>query len=202
MDRIGTRLPKAAHQSHPWRIRDIAPDFSLEDVWALPVCGGAEDFDRLVELIASGDPINAQSLLTRSLFRVRFLVGGWLGWDDSAGKLLIPGTNEASLTERLPDDLRNTAADLEFGSLPFTPLYRTDVEFAAELSNKTVHGVTHLAWVEQGEDRYRGQMAVYVKPRGRLGTAYMAFIRPFRHWVVYPALMRQIEQAWETRVAR
>jgi hypothetical protein len=41
-------------------------------------------------------------------------------------------------------------------------------------------------------------MAVYVKPRGRFGRPYMAFIAPFRHWVVYPALLRQIERAWTT----
>ena len=29
----------------------------------------------------------------------------------------------------------------------------------------------HLGWVDQGEGRYQGQMAVYVKPRGRLGEA-------------------------------
>ena len=54
----------------------------------------------------------------------------------------------------------------------------------------------HLAWVDQGDGRYQGQMAVYVKPRGRLGKGYMALIKPFRHWIVYPALMRQIERAW------
>jgi len=64
----------------------------------------------------------------------------------AAGELPIPGEHEASLAGRLPDDLRNTAADLRFASLPFTALYRTDVEFAAELSNRTVHGVMHLAW--------------------------------------------------------
>ena len=116
--------------------------------------------------------------------------------DDAAGRLPIPGTSETSLTDRLPDDLRNTAADLDFDSLPFAPLYRTDVEFAAELSNQTVHGVMHLAWVDQGEGRYQGQMAVYVKPRGRLGKGYMELIKPFRHWIVYPALMRQIERTW------
>ena len=57
---------------------------------------------------------------------------------------------------------------MDFGSLPFVPLYRTDDEFAAEISNQTVHGVMHLAWVDQGEGRYQGQMAVYVKPRGAL----------------------------------
>jgi hypothetical protein len=29
----------------------------------------------------------------------------------------------------------------------------------------------------------------------------MAFIAPFRHWVVYPALLRQIERAWQARGA-
>jgi hypothetical protein len=32
-------------------------------------------------------------------------------------------------------------------------------------------------------------MAVYVKPNGLLGTAYMAAIKPFRYMIVYPALM-------------
>ena len=45
-------------------------------------------------------------------------------------------------------------------------------------------------------------MGVYVKPRGRFGVAYMAAIAPFRHRVVYPALMREIEQGWNARTAR
>ncbi|MCC2627248.1 MAG: hypothetical protein K0S14_898, partial [Thermomicrobiales bacterium] len=77
-----------------------------------------------------------------------------------------------------------------------------DVEFAAELSNRTVHDVMHLAWVDQGEGRYQGQIAVYVKPRGLLGKAYMGLIKPFRYWVVYPAMMREIERAWKRRVPR
>ena len=204
------RLPSATHESRPWRIREIAPDFTVEDVWALPVSGGAEDFPALLELMTSGDPASSGSLAARFLWRARDRLGSWFGLgrvvapadggrDDAAGRLPIPGTSETSLASRLPDDLRGTAADLEFGSLPFTPLYRTDVEFAAELSNQTVHGVMHIAWVDQGDGRYQGQLAVYVKPRGRLGQGYMALIRPFRHRVVYPALMRQIGQAWDKR---
>jgi hypothetical protein len=45
-------------------------------------------------------------------------------------------------------------------------------------------------------------MAVYVKPRGQLGQAYMAFIKPFRYLIVYPALMRHIERAWTERMTR
>ena len=29
----------------------------------------------------------------------------------------------------------------------------------------------------------------------------MAFIKPFRYWIVYPALMRQIERQWKARQA-
>src|SRR5512133_3195331 len=42
----------------------------------------------------------------------------------------------------------------------FVPLYRTDDEFAAELSNRTIHAVMHLAWAEQASGDYQGQMAV------------------------------------------
>jgi hypothetical protein len=206
----GIRLPNAAHEARLWRIREIAPDFTVEDVWALPAHGGAEDFQALLELMASSDPANADSSAVRALWRLRDRLGSWFslgristpigGGDEVAGKLPIPGTNETSLTDRLPEDLRNTAAELDFGSLPFEPLYLTDVEFAAELSNRTVHAVMHLAWVDQGEGRYQGQMAVYVKPRGLFGKGYMALIKPFRHWIVYPALMRQTERTWNSRV--
>src|SRR5216684_848756 len=91
-------------------------------------------------------PIHGASLATRMLFAARWRLGSWFGWDDAAGQLPIPGKNEVSLTDRLPEDLRGTAADLPLGSR-FAPLYRTDVEAAAELSNQTVHGVMHLAWV-------------------------------------------------------
>lgn len=201
------RIPNAAHESRPWRIRAIVPDFTLEDVWALPAQGGAEDFPALLELMAASDPANADSLPTRLLWRLRDRLGEWfdLGGisapaeDGGEGKLPIPGTSETSLRGRLPEDLRGTAADVDFGSLPFVPLYRTEDEFAAEVSNRTVHGVMHLAWVEQGGDRYQAQMAVYVKPRGRFGRAYMALIKPFRYLIVYPALTRQTERMWDER---
>jgi hypothetical protein len=204
----GSRLPNAAHESRPWRIREIAHDFTLEDVWALPVHGGADDFQALLDQMASFDPTDADSAPARFLWGLRDRLGRWFGLgrisdrvdSDAAARLPIPGTNETSLAGRLPDDLRGTAADVDFSSLPFVPLYRTDVEFAAEVSNQTVHGVLHLAWVDQGNGRYQGQMAVYVKPRGPLGKGYMALIKPFRYWVVYPGLMRQVERAWNTRV--
>ena len=192
------RLPNAVHESRPWRIREIAPDFTLEDAWALPVHGGAGDFPALLDGhdVPRPGPRGVPGD-SRCCSGSAVLLGRWFGWDGGAERP-IPGRDETSLAERLPDDLRGTAAGLKIGS-SFSPLYRTDTEFAAELSNQTVHGVLHLAWVDRGHGRYQGQMAVYVKPRGRLGKQYMAFIAPFRHWVVYPALLRQIERAWQAR---
>ena len=34
------RLPNVAHTSRPWRIHELARDFRVEDVWALPTPGG------------------------------------------------------------------------------------------------------------------------------------------------------------------
>jgi hypothetical protein len=196
------RLPESEHVAGGWRIRAIAPDFRVEDVWALPVYGSAADFGSFLELMTTFDPTVTDSLPARALWVTRDRLGSWL----DLGRISEPPSGGAgagvTLTDRLPDDLRGSAADVEFRRLPFEPLYRTDDEFAAELSNKTVHGVLHLAWVEQDDGRYGGQMAVYVKPRGLFGRGYMALIKPFRLWVVYPALMRQLERAWARRAIR
>jgi len=195
------RLPTAAHEAPPWAIAQIASDFKLLDVWRLPAQGGLDDFDTLLEIMASLDPANRGSRATRALFSLRHRLGRWFGWDDATRRRPIPGCTETTLTARLPEGLRGTATHPDMSSTSFTPLYRTDNEWAAELSNDTVHAVMHLAWIDEGEDRYRGQMGVYVRPRGRFGATYMAVIGPFRHLIVYPALMRQIERAWDARPA-
>jgi hypothetical protein len=195
------RLSNSEHEAHTWRICEVAPDFRLEDVWALPAQGGPDDFATLLEVMASLDPANGESFATRALFSIRYRIGGWFGWDKPGGELPAPDDTETSLSSRLPPDLRNTATGPDLSSYGFVPLYRTDVEWAAELSNQTVHAVMHLAWVDRGAGRYQGQLGVYVKPRGRFGAAYMAAIAPFRHRIVYPALMRQIERAWNARMA-
>ena len=195
------RLPRAEHAGHPWVIARIAPEFELIDAWALPAQGGRDDFGALLEIMAAVDGASAESALTRALFRVRYQLGAWFGWDDAARQLPIPGCTETTLSQRLPVNLRGSATGLDLSPAGFTPLYRTRDEWAAELSNGTVHAVLHLAWVEQGNGRHRGQMGIYVKPRGRLGATYMTLIRPFRHRIVYPALMRQIGRAWQARPA-
>jgi hypothetical protein len=185
-------------------IAEIASDFELLDVWELPVTGEADEFTTFLEGMLSFDPTAVESTPARALFWVRLRVGELLGWDD-AKKRPIPGCSETTLHDRLPDHLRHSADALAVGEElkraagGFAPLYRTDREWAGEISNQTVHGVLHFGWVDQGAGRYRAHLAIYVKPRGTLGALYMKLIEPFRHFVVYPALMRQIGRAWETR---
>jgi hypothetical protein len=199
------RLPNSAHEAHPWVIGQIAPDFKLLDVWALPVEGGRDEFDSFLQTMTSFDPTKSTSAVSRGLFWVRIRLGPLLGWDEVTKKRPIPGCTETTLSDRLPDDLRDSVKSPLIGGAMqrvaggFVPLYLTGEEFAAELSNSTVHGVLHLAWVDQGGGRFRAHMGVYVKPRGRLGEMYMMLIQPFRHLIVYPALMRQIGRAWEAR---
>ena len=191
-------LPETAHTSRPWRIHEIAHDFRLEDVWALPTPGGQDDFHRLVEEFASFDPARAASAPTRLLFALRWKIGELLGLDDEKTGV---GSRVPTLRKRLPADLRDGPAGPESADHPFTPLYLTDDEWALEIANRTVHGVLHLGWVPDGDGRYHGQMAVLVKPNGLLGNAYMLAIAPFRHLIVYPQLLRGIERRWNPATA-
>jgi hypothetical protein len=192
------RLPNSAHTSRPWRIHQIAGDFHLEDVWALPAHGDREDFRLLVTRFAAGDETQSPSRLSRALFALRWKLGELFGLDsDDAGI----GSRVPTLRDRLPEDLRDAPPGPEFTKLPFTSLYLLDDEWAAEIANRTVHGVMHMGWVPDGAGGYRGQMAVLVKPNGLFGRAYMVAIRPFRHLIVYPAMLKQIEREYRAASA-
>ena len=106
------------------------------------------------------------------------------------------GSRVPTLRDRFPADLRGAPSGPDFRALPFSPLYLLHDEWAAEIANRTMHGVMHIGWVPDRAGGYRGQMAVLVKPNGLLGTGYMAMIRPFRHLVVYPLLARETGRAW------
>jgi hypothetical protein len=186
------RLPDSAHSSRPWRIHGIAPEFQLEDVWELPGRGGPDDFPRLIELIASMDPTQGSSRASRALWSVRGRMGELFGWDEAAAGL---GSRVSTLRDRLPPELRETHAP-EFDPLPATSLYLIEDEFAAEIANRTVHGVMHIGRVPDGDGGFRAQMAVLVKPNGLLGSAYLAAIRPFRHRIIYPAMFRDGQDLW------
>ncbi|MGE7388726.1 DUF2867 domain-containing protein [Streptomyces sp. NPDC004126] len=194
------KLPSTAHTSRPWRIHEIAGDFQLEDVWALPTPGGPDDLAWLVAQFAEDrdEASGISSPLYRILFAIRWKLGALLGWDKPGDGV---GGRVDSLRERLPADLAEGLRGPDLEGLPFTSVYLTHDEWVAEMGNKTVHGVMHIGWVPDGLGGYRGQMAVLVKPNGLLGAAYMAAIKPFRYVGVYPALIRAIGREWRAGAA-
>ena len=202
------RLPASAHASQPWRLHALAGDFALEDVWRLPTPGGPDDLPRLVELIAApGGRGGEYPAPVRALFALRWKLGALFGWDsDGAGV----EDRVFSFRERLPADLLagSRGPDLyavagreEPDARPtFRSVYMTHDEWVAETANRTVHALMHIGWVPDGSGGFRGQMAVLVKPNGLLGKAYMTAIKPFRHALVYPALLRSIGRRWRAAV--
>jgi hypothetical protein len=192
------RLPNTAHTSRPWRIHELTPDFRLQDVWALPTPGDAGDFPRLVALFASADPSRGSSRAAHVLWAIRWRLGELLGWDAADTGL---GARVPTLRDRMPADLLQAPIGPDSERLPFASLYLLDDEWAAEIANQTVHGVMHLGWVPDEAGGYHAQMAVYVKPNGLLGNAYMAAITPFRHLIVYPPMIRDLERRWRAMTA-
>ena len=125
-----------------WRIDEIAPDFRLEDVWALPAEGGAEEFPALLEVMGSITLSDGGARAAGLLVAARERLGAWFGWDEPDGELPVPGAGETTLAARLPPDLRGSAQGAGREMRGFRPLYRTDRESAAEISNKTVHALS------------------------------------------------------------
>ncbi|MGW2304907.1 DUF2867 domain-containing protein [Streptomyces sp. NPDC001809] len=194
------RLPITAHTSRPWRIHEIAADFGVEDVWALPTPGGPDDLHLLVQQMADGRKgPDGGNPVGRFLFAACWKLGALLGWDGPDSGV---GGRVATLRDRLPDDLREGPRGPDLGTAPFTSVFQTHDEWAAECANKTMHGVMHIGWVPDGNGGYRGQMTVLVKPNGRFGSLYMLGIKPFRHLGVYPALMRSIGRQWQENTMR
>ena len=183
-------MPREAHVSRPWRIHHIAPEFDVLDVWTLPTPGGPGDFSRLLTVMRSIDA-ERSSPVVHALFAARWALGRLFGWDDSKDGI---DSRVTSLRDRLPDLADSSPADVSTGK--FDTLYVTDDEAALEIANRTMHGVMHLGWVSDDAGGHHGQMAILVKPNGVLGAAYMAAIAPFRHLLVYPALLRTIGRAW------
>ncbi|MEU7556651.1 DUF2867 domain-containing protein [Streptomyces sp. NPDC044571] len=192
-----SRLAETAHTEQPWHIHELAPDFTVEDVWSFRTPGaGPDDFPTMLAAMqAAGGPAK-QPWLVRALFAARWKLGALFGWDKPSAGV---GERVVSLRDRLPGDLRDGRRGPDHDGMPLKAVYELDREAARELANKTVHTVMHLGWVQGANGDYELRMAVLVKPNGRFGRLYMAAIAPFRHLIVYPSLTRQWEQAWRDR---
>ena len=76
------------------------------------------------------------------------------------------------------------ALKLDRADSRFEPVYREPEEQLLRIDNRTVTAYLHLSLADR-----HPRLAVYVRPKGRRGAAYMRLIDPFRRHVVYPGLM-------------
>ncbi len=206
------RRPIEEHLEHAWLVSTLAPDFELLDVWRYPI-----QLDEQIPLEQFTDFLQSSQRelvsgrgAAGALFRLRSVLGKVLGWDDDerdpSPALPIPGCQETSLRDRLTDADREGEGEAELRgptgetsdavTSSFKPVYQRENESLLEISNQTVHAMMHLGRVPISATKWSPQMGVYVKPRGRLGGFYMAMIAPFRHYIVYPAMMNAAKKGW------
>ena len=167
------RLPAPHTTAQPWRIHALAPDFELEDVWALPTPVGPDDFARLVSSSRALDPSQDASCAVRSLFALRWQIGGLLGWDERTTRARLAGAVAARPAAGGPARHRLGAGLRRTPVLPAVP-DRRRVRGRDRQPDDARRPPPRLG--PDGSGGYRGQMAVLVKRNGLLGTAYMAAI--------------------------
>ena len=81
---------------------------------------------------------------------------------------------------------------LDPAGIVFRPVYAEADEHLLRIENRTVIAFLHISLVER-----RPRLAVYVRPKGQLGSLYLGLIEPFRRHVVYPRLLAAGRRAAE-----
>ena len=184
----------------PLRVHALLVDIPLHYVWAvdLPAYRGGVTLSEFLRRTDQkrADVADAEMFslppVASALFRFRFFLGrifrlesepkdalaasfvNRLSAEDRARSLILPGTAEGL----------------------FRVVYRFENEQLVELQNRTVYAAAVSALVER-VDGYRFYFAVYVCPRSWMTPVYMGLIDPFRRWIIYPALLKQIREKWE-----
>jgi len=190
------QIKNEAHFKNTWIVQDLLADFEVEDVWQFPVTLQEVHTIALfqAQLFGAMEQLS-QKGLPGLLFKFRFFLGQLFGWDKPKSTI-NNALKKGSIRERYAKRYQLTKEDLQsVGEADFEPVYVLDNESLAEIKNETVHAGLHLSKVPLN-DAFTVQMAVYVKPKGRLGTFYMALIKPFRMAIVYPAMMRMVGKHW------
>jgi hypothetical protein len=187
----------------PLRVHTFLADVPLHDVWAVDLPAHRNGVT-LCEFLrrasqcgcdTADTEINRLPPVARALFRLRFFLGrifrleaepkdasaAWFGSrltaEDRARSLVASGT---------PEGL-------------FRVVYRFENEQLLEIQNRTVHAAAVSALAERA-DSYRFYFAVYVRQTTWITPLYMGLIDPFRKWIIYPALLKQIRATWDQNI--
>jgi len=188
------RFPNTDFQHLNLRVHEVLHDARLLDVWAIPLANGGEGrtIQDILKLIERADPRSVHPAV-RALFWLREQIGRVLRWDAPPPR--YPPVN--SYVHRLPDAI--IAASLRKVGVPYGPvrlLYQLENELLAEVINATGHAFISLSLFAQ-DDGYIAYLAIYVLYTRWWTRYYLWLIAPFRHWIIYPLLVRALQQHWQ-----
>jgi len=190
------RISSAEFSALPLRANTLLADVPLHDAWAVDLPRLREGVT-LEEILRRADrgvftPRDAKmrGLPAASRALLRLLLGRLCGLDS------VPNDAEAaSFASRLTADDRERSsivAGTRAGN--FRVVYRFEDEQLLEVHNRTVHAAA-LSALAKTTDGYRYYFAVYVVRVSWITPLYMALIDPFRRWIIYPALLKNISAA-------
>lgn len=204
-------INKKIHLAHLWKVNKIANDFILWDVWEIPITANnskTENFQSFYKIVLELiKKMQTKTTLVSFLFTIRFWISKIFPLDKNINTLPIPGCQETTIKSRLTkQDIEKSKAGKAIKSigtdLEFRPVYLFEDESLHELSNDTVHGLIHVGWIKKNDNYYTATLAIYVIPRGIYGKIYLKLIEPFRHHIVYPAMMKAIKAQWKEYILR
>jgi hypothetical protein len=187
------RISAVEYGAVPLRVHTLLADVPLHDVWAvdLPRVREGVTLDEFHRLLSQRRLIGGLPPPARALFGLRFLLGRIFRLEDQP-----KGSGAASFAKGL------TAEDRARSSLapgtpdgPFRVVYQFENERLLEVHNRTVNAALLMALAET-EAGYRFYLAVYVCNAGWITPVYMAVIDPFRRWIIYPAMLKNIRATW------
>lgn len=187
------RISPTEFHALPLRVHTFLADVPLHDVWAVDL-PKHRDGITLSEILrrASDDGINKLSPVARALFGLRIFLGRIFRLDAELKDALA-----ASFGSRVT--VEDRARSLVVSGTPegsFRVVYRFENEQLLEIQNRTVHGAA-LSALEKRADSYRFYFAVYVRQSTWITPFYMRLIDPFRRWIIYPALLKNIRVTWD-----
>lgn len=175
------------------RAHGYLAEVPVHDVWRVFLAGEdrrctMEEVRAVVHASITSRPLSPP---VRALFALRRLLGRAFRWDGSP-----PDPAEWSLRSSVSAPDRQ-ASLVEPGTLdgPFIVVYVHATEAVSEIRNATVQAflVWAIAPTRGGHMLY---LAIHVLPVSAWSGLYLALIGPFRHWIVYPSLMRRLHEAW------
>jgi hypothetical protein len=195
------RISPAEFAALPLRANTLLANVPLHDVWAvnLPRLRDGVTLDEVLRRanrdVSTPREAKMRGLpaASRALFRLRLLLGRCFGLESEPND-----AQASSFATRLTEDDRersSVVAGTRAGN--FRVVYRFENEQLLEVHNRTVHAAA-LSALAKTADGYRYYFAVYVVSVGWITPLYMALIDPFRRWIIYPALLKNIAAACTT----